>query len=496
MNLAQLISKIYEITHLDRIYEAMDGGSVRQANLQIFYQMAASFEGRGHRDLAQFLEHLSVMEDAGLAVSAQENTSDCVTLMSIHKSKGLEFPVVFLCGLSREFNRESLRAQVLCDQSLGLGLSAADPKNRVRYPTIAKRAIAARISADSISEELRVLYVAMTRPKDRLIMVYSAKTLEDDLKDIALRMNLSPKELLTGSVVCPGEWVLQTAINRTEAGSLHTYSDARPDQTVLSQHPWKITIQTGCPAVASETSIQEEVHTIPAHMIQHLQDALAFRYGHISATQTLAKMTATQIKGRMKDQEAAENAVSEPNYSKIRREVSFDGDVSSATLKGTAVHTVLQYIHFDACGDVSSIQSELQRMIQRDLITPEQAMLVDCEKIARFFASDFGKRLIQGKHILREFKFSILEDGTFVDDLLSGEQILLQGVVDCALVEDDGIVLLDFKTDQVSGDLLQSRVAQYRPQVETYARALARIYELPIKEKYLYFFHLDQFIRL
>ena len=212
--LTQLLEKMFTLTRLDSVYAAMPGGDAKRANLQTFYQLAVDFEKGSLRDLGQFLEHLTALEGRGL-VSAGASAGGCVTIMSIHKSKGLEFPVVFLCGLSRVFNRESMQAQILCDKVLGLGLSVADGVNRVRYPSVAKRAIAAKMASESLSEEMRVLYVAMTRARDRLIMTYAVKNLQADLEDIALRMDLDGGELLTRDVVCPGEWVLLEAMRHT-----------------------------------------------------------------------------------------------------------------------------------------------------------------------------------------------------------------------------------------------------------------------------------------
>ena len=165
-----LLEEIFVSTGMEGVYAAMEGGDQRIANLEDFFQLAADMESSGNRDLGRFLEHLDAMEEKGLITAQEQSASGCVTIMSIHKSKGLEFPVVFLCGLGREFNTESQRSTVLCHKDMGLGLNGVDTEKRLRYPTIAKRAIGARIAAESISEELRVLYVAMTRARDRLIM--------------------------------------------------------------------------------------------------------------------------------------------------------------------------------------------------------------------------------------------------------------------------------------------------------------------------------------
>ena len=490
--IAQLIEKIFTLTRMDSIYAAMD--DIKAANLQTFYQLAADYESTSRRELSQFLEYLDSMEEKGL-LTASDSASGCVTIMSIHKSKGLEFPVVFLCGLSREFNRESLRAQVLCDKELGLGLSVADTVNRVRYPAISKRAIMAKTAAESLSEEMRVLYVAMTRARDRLIMTYASKNLQSHLQDIALRYDIGGGELLTRDVVCPGEWVLLSAMQRIEAGQFHALG-GKPRETRISDHPWLIRVVSE--AVTDDQAVEqaEESSKLPPDTEQKLREALAFRYAHVAATQAPSKQTATQRKGRIKDQEVAEHAEEPKQIARSWRKPAFLGDARQGKAYGSTIHAVMQYIRYEDCDSPEAVRMEVQRLVSKRFITEEQGSLVNCEKIARFFGSEIGKKLRSGTSYIREFKFSILDDAGSYGESLEGEEVLLQGVVDCALLEEDGITLLDFKTDYVTEETLPSLVERYRPQVETYAHALSRIYQKKVKKAYLYFFHLDRFVEV
>ena len=491
--LTQLLEQCFRLTKMDSIYAAMPGGETKTANLQTFYQLAADFEMGNHRDLGQFLDHLDAMEEKGL-ISAGTSASGAVTIMSIHKSKGLEFPVVFLCGLSREFNRESLRAQILCDKKLGLGLSVADTVNRVRYPTVAKRAIAAKMASESLSEEMRVLYVAMTRARDRLIMTYAARNLQSDLQDIALRLDFDRGELLCRDVVCPGEWVLMTAMQRTEAGALFALG-GKPDQTHISQLPWKIAV-TEAPEIASrEATLPQSISRMPEGTEDALCEALRFHYAHVAATQAPSKQTATGRKGRIKDDEAAEHTAPKHPERSWRRPSFMENQVHGKAY-GSAIHAALQYIRYEVCDSTESVQAEVNRLVAEGFLTQEQGSMVNCEKIATFFAWEIGTKLRSGIPYIREFKFSILDDGSQYGEGLEGEKVLLQGVVDCALLESDGITVIDFKTDFVREDTLAAVLERYRPQVQTYADALHRIYEQPIKAKYLYFFHIDAFVEV
>ena len=492
--LSQLLERVFSLTRLDSIYGAMPGGDAKKANLQTFFQLAAEFETGSLRSLGQFLEHLDALEEKGLAAS-EAAVSGCVTIMSIHKSKGLEFPVVFLCGLSRAFNREDLRAQILCDKELGLGASIADRENRLRYPSLAKRAIAAKMASESLSEEMRVLYVAMTRARDRLIMTYASKNLQGELQDVVLNADLSGGELLCQEASCPGDWVLLTAVKRTEAGEFFALA-GRPGSTAIGDYPWKIRVVEAAVPEKTAALSQEPVRRMPEGAEESLSKALSFRYAHTAATKAPSKQTATGRKGRLKDAEAAENTREPRQIRRNWRRPGFAADARQGKDYGNAIHAALQYIRYESCGSLQEVEAEVERLSRQGYLKPEQAEMVSCEAIAAFFATEPGVKLRSGTPYLREFKFSILDDGSKYGDGLEGEKVLLQGVVDCALLEDSGITVLDFKTDRVTEATVSQRAQDYRPQLEAYAEALSRIYEMPVKKKLLYFFALGRFLEL
>ncbi len=492
-SLAQLLESVFRLTHMDSVYAAMENGDMRKRNLQLFYEIAVGFEATGRRDLEQFLEHLEAMKDKGLIDSGEQSSAGAVTLMSIHKSKGLEFPVVFVCGLSRSFNRDALRAQVLFDKSLGLGLTAVDEKNRVRYPTVAKRAISSKIVSDSVSEELRVLYVALTRARDRLIMTYASKSLQKDVSELAMRMDADATELLTRDVSCMGDWVLLAALRRTEAGELFALG-AKPAHTTPGRYPWLIRVCEVTPSTAYAPESEKQAKVLPSEITDELQKRLSFRYAHSAATSAPSKQTATQRKGRIKDTEVSENAQKPPMDPQNWRSPSFISAKTNPADFGNAMHAVMQYLRYECCVGEMSIREEVDRLVQENYITYQQGQIVDCARIAAFFSTQIGKKLRTHPDVVREFKFSVLDDGENFSDELRGEKILLQGVVDCAMIDDEGITVIDFKTDYVTDATLADKLEQYRPQVKAYADAMQRIYQKPIKEALLYFFRVDQFV--
>ena len=492
--LTGLLEQCYHLTRLDSIYGSMDGGDARRGNLQAFYKIAADFENGAMRDLSQFLEHLTAMEESGLVVNGAA-PSGCVTIMSIHKSKGLEFPVVFLSNLSRVFNQESTRAQVLCDKELGLGLSIADPENRVRYPSVAKRAIAVKMRTESISEEVRVLYVAMTRARDRLIMTYAQKNLESNLQQKTQRYDFDNGQLLCRGAVCLGDWVMFEAMQHMEAGELHAIG-GRPGETRLGSYPWKMTISQA-PEVLEESALREEGEGTVLPVVQNrLKEALSVEYAHLPATMAPSKQTATDRKGRQKDEEAAEGTREPKKTERFWRQPSFLAQQPQGRVYGNAIHHVMQYIRYENCGSEAQVRQEVGRLVQEGFLKQEEADLVNISKIAAFFGSEIGTKLRNGVAHLREFKFSILDAGNHYGEGLEEEKVLLQGVVDCALLESDGITVVDFKTDAVTESSLADAVERYRPQVQTYAEALSRIYEMPVKAQYLYFFRRNQFVEV
>lgn len=497
VNLRGLMRDVFNNTKIDNVYGALADGEVRMENLHAFYKLAEDFDNGGGKSLSRFLAYLDTLDTKGVPSMASQPSGDAVTIMSIHKSKGLEFPVVFLPGLSRAFNNESAYDNMLCDKDLGIGVSCIDKYTRVRYPSITKNAISTKILSEGLSEEMRVLYVAMTRAKERLIMSYTSKRIEAEINDLALRMEFSKPELLVKEADCPGKWILLAALRRQEAGALRASIDATIPVKLFNE-PWliKLVEQTIAPSEVLQEEMPPPREEISQGMLEKLKQSLAFRYDNISATKLPSKQTATQIKGRDKDIEAADETLTNYHYINSFRRPNFVGVFVSGTTKGNAMHTVMQYLDFNLCHDADEIRHEIDRLCKDGLIDDRHKDLINVEQIAAFFATELGRKVLCGKEVIREFKFSILEDSVKFDTATKNEKVLLQGVVDCALIEDDGIIVIDFKTDHMSPKNVDEVVSRYRLQVMTYADAMERIYEKPVKEKYLYFFALNKYIAL
>lgn len=479
----RLMEEIYRSTHIEAVFAAMEDGAARQRNLERFYEMAAGFAQSGKQDLSQFLEFLDRARERGVPPE-EGGVTDAVQILSIHKSKGLEYPVVFLSNLSAVFNREDLRANVLVDPVLGIGCSALDRESRCRYPTLAKRAIARRIDQENVSEELRVLYVAMTRAKDRLIMTDASRYLTGTLTSLAQQATLPGSPEVSRQADSLGYWVLLAAMLRTEAGAFFQAA-GKPAETQVQAHPWRIQLHhLGPVEQAAAEQAPPAAEDIPQP--EAFRQALSLAYPWQAATRAPSKVTATQLKGRTLDEEVADGT---PRRSgRFRRPEFVEQTAPQGREIGVATHQAMQFLRYEACTSLEAVEQELQRLGREEYLTQRQLELVNRQWIWRFFRQELGQQLQSGQHVLREFKFSLLEDGGQLDPQLAGEKILLQGVVDCCLMEPEGLTILDFKTDRVQPGKEAEAAERYAPQVRAYGRALSRIYHLPVRKLLLYFF--------
>ena len=497
--LTELMDELLLTLELDHVFGAMPDGAVRTANLLALRQLAADNEPAYGGSLSGFCRWLTQLEESGGAAAAvqRDTGADAVRIMSIHKSKGLEFPIVFLADLSRRFNLSDNAAPVLLDDGLLIGSNVVDTAAKAYYSGAARTALSLKKRRQTIAEEMRVLYVAMTRAREMLIMSCCSARLSGTLQKWNAALSLPLRPEVASSALCPGDWVLMAALCRTEAGELfaqcgsNRVSSVRPD-------PWVIRWHSGGDEAAPELPDEGRFAAAPQQtaQMQSLLDGLAQRYAHEAATHTASKLTATQLKGRALDLEAAEEAQAVlPSASEAFRRPDFRVKTQlSGREKGSATHLFMQYVRYDRCTTPEGVRAELARLTDERFLTPAQAQSVNESQILELFAGTFGRRILSAETV-REFKFSILTDaGEYVPDA-AGEQIMLQGVVDCFWREAEGLVIVDFKTDRIHGNL-HRRAADYTPQLNAYAQALSRIYAMPVKAKYLYFFDAGQAVEV
>ena len=397
--------------------------------------------------------------------------------------------------IGRFFDKPKSNTQVLTDEELLLGGNVVDLASRSFYPGLARMAIMRRKTSQTVSEELRVLYVAMTRAKERLIMTSCAARYESRLQKLRLLLSDPLQPCVSAAARRPDDWILMAALCRTESGALFAASGPC-DCSRVRALPWRVTLQQTAPAdPAARGASPEQPAQIPPLDRAQVEQSASFHYAHEAATRLPSKLTATQLKGRFLDAEAAEQAPAEPQRRPWRTPQCLQDRPLTGREKGSATHLFMQFVRYEACTDEPGVRAELQRLQVQKFLTPRQAEAVDVQKILRLFSSPLGKTLLSAKTLRREFKFSILTDAEAYSPEAAGEQVMLQGVVDCFWQEPDGIVILDFKTDYIDGDL-QQKAERYAPQLHAYAAALSRIFQTPVKKTILYFFSDNQPIEI
>ena len=459
------------LTELDllALCSAMRDGAQRRARLMAFIELAERYEGSGYRGLHRFVLWLRKLSEKGQEPALGGAEGSAVQIMSIHKSKGLEFPVVFLCDTARRFNRQDSRDTVLVHPELGLGPKLTDTRRHVEYPTLARNAIKLRLEREMLSEEMRLLYVAMTRAKERLFITAAMKDPEAAIAkaESSITRPMAPEVLSQAGAMA--NWLICAAL---ADGGAH------------------LRMNTG--SVTAQTQAAEEQATVIApsdpDAAAELERNLAFAYPHAAAEKLPSKVTATELKGHEEPDAEAVSLAVKPHAPFRMPDFAKKDKPLTGTEKGIATHLVLQYMDFAKGGSREEIEGEVQRLCAQGFLSRREAEAVDVAAIARLFASDLGKRMRSCPQVLREFKFSLLCDAEEIYGAAAGEQLLLQGVVDCCLDEPDGLVIIDYKTDRVrTAQEIAERGKRYRGQILSYARAMERIHGKKVKQCLLYF---------
>lgn len=517
-NLSDLIWQVYRDTGYFRYVGAMPGGAQRQANLRALHDRARQYEQTSFRGLFRFLRFIERLQaeqsDLGTAPALGEN-DDVVRIMSVHKSKGLEFPVVFVGGLGNQFNLQDLRRDLLIHKELGLGPMAVDLERRVRYPTLPRLVIEQRLLLETLSEELRVLYVALTRAREKLFLVGSVRNLERALGRWVQTAALprSPQGALPNHELaqarCFLDWVGPALVRHPEiAPSLEVAGHTVPKSLLLQGEPSRWHLQLVEPAeLMSEPSAAPETpelvslakhQVLPDHgWSQAVAERLNWVYPHAQLQGKHIKVSVSELKRRFEslDEEAAPIRWQRPPA--IRPAFLQQQIGPSQAEIGSAIHLLLQHVDLTQRPTLGYLQQLQAEMLTNSLLSPETATRVDLDLVADFLQSEIGCRLRQADQVWRELPFSLRLPATeLYGPEAAGEHIFIQGIVDCVIREGEQAVLLDFKSDNVNQNTVTAAAASYRVQVDLYAQAITALLGLPVQERYLYFLRLGQAVQI
>jgi ATP-dependent helicase/nuclease subunit A len=526
--LSELIWQIYQDTHFFDFVGGMPGGKQRQANLRALYDRARQYESTSFRGLFRFLRFIERMQERGEdlgAARALGEQEDVVRLMTIHSSKGLEFPIVFVAGLSRQFNMMDLNNSYLLDKELGFGSKYVNAKLRITYPTILQLALKRKAKAQLIAEEMRVLYVALTRAKEKLYLVGTVKDFEKS--QLQWGEHVSHENWLLPDYVRAGaksymDWVGPALVRHKDAQVLREDGASLVNQEDIANHPtsWKISVTNVEQLIQEIEAVKEEENLLLNSVKQGKQidiespykakvvEQLNWTYPYKEASMHRSKQSVSEIK-RMREQQDpyADNTLvqTERRYF-LDRPAFLQKKKLSPSEIGTAMHAVMQNIDLAAeTMDRDYVQAQVMEMVQKELITAEQANVINFDAIVSFFSTSVGKRMVEAQQVHREvpFSYALQENEFFEQKELKEETILVQGVIDCLLEDEAGLVLIDYKTDTITDrydngfeeaePVLRNR---YKDQVALYGKAVEEIWKKELKEKYLYFFDGNRLVKM
>lgn len=517
-SLSDLIWQIYRETGYYDFVGGIPGGKQRQANLRALYDRARKYEATSFRGLFRFLRFIERMEErkedlgAARALGEQE---DVVRIMTIHSSKGLEFPVVIVGAMDKKFNDQDLKEKYLMHKDFGIGMKYIDPDKRIMYETLPYNAIKIAVKRELIAEEMRVLYVALTRAKEKLVMVGVVKDLEKRLSQwqtIADHQDWVLPAYYREESPTYLNWIASSII-RHESGETLRQGELNglvPEEIKQDSSRWNIQLihasELANPEkVAKErktelenTILNWKVEKDPGLYYEEVHHRLTYQYPFEQEAFFRAKQSVTELKRQreLKDEFSGDHLLRSMKRPIIKRpRFMQEKKTLSASEIGTAMHTVMQHIPLTKALDESEIEEVVESMVERELLTKDEAEVVDVKAIAAFFETSMGEKLLQAREVVREIPFSLGLPAHEVYVNWEGkteEIVLLQGVIDCLIRGDKGWIMLDYKTDQLP-DVLNEKEKdrlydRYQLQLYLYARAVEDIWNEPVEEAYLYFF--------
>ena len=553
---ADLLWDVYETLDYVNYVGAMPNGLVRRANVMALYERAKGFESSGFRGLFRFLRFVESLRDSNQDMAVANvvtEADDVVRLMTIHKSKGLEFPVVFLSGVQKKFNTMDFNSPLLVDKNGGIGLKGYYPDIRVSYPSM-PWLYCKSIKSDAMkAEEQRILYVALTRARDKLFLTgYINKEIKKE-KGVGAHIKhaaLTQTQALGADLIKAGNsylhWLLIAFARHLDGGAPlrnvielegETNFDLldRQCQVKVEIHDGSLYGDLDYKADVDETTINTvrvlgKVNDValPEEIVQRF----AFTYPNLVAAKTTAKISVSELKRRFAERDAeavsatdvsmqqkpviscditedttGENAIldtSIPTISGTELADSVFGrkplaiaaadEVVTGAQWGTLMHEAMQWLPVKKYTQ-KSMTDMLDSLQAEGKFSDEERSLLSDRSLYGFFNSDLGQRLIASKRVERELPFSMLFDGNRVyPDVENGERLFLQGIIDTVFVEDDQWVLVDYKTDRVkSGDEL---IRRYKIQMNLYKEALETLTNMPVKASYIYSFRLHEAVLL
>ena len=509
--LDELIWKIYLDTGYYNYVGLMPNGNLRQANLKILFERAKKYETASFKGLYNFINFIDKLKsnsgDLGAAKIIGEN-DDVIRIMSIHKSKGLEFPVVFLVNTNKEFNEQDIRKNpLLLHQDFGIGVKYINYNQQIKYDTLTREALKNIINNESISEEMRILYVALTRAKEKLFVVGIEKNLSKKLEKIEKQTRVYSKNngkinpILLKKYKSYLDWILLTYLYENKnTENLIEFNKIEPT-TILERKVQEVVNDD------SDTIIKIlDNKKYSKELLEEVKNKIEFKYENILATITPTKSSVTKIKQmkqnkigvnieNFENNEIQENRNIEfqkPKFVQEQKEVKL-----TAAEKGTLLHLCMQKLNPKENYDLSKIKELINNLQLKEIINQKEAESINVNKILQFVESKIWEQLQQAKEVYQEKPFYINVSAKDIYNQEISENILVQGIIDLYYIDkNDNLILLDYKTDYVEAGKERELVNKYKEQLDLYKQALEQALNRKVEKVFIYSVYLGKEIEI
>jgi ATP-dependent helicase/nuclease subunit A len=517
LGVEELIAMLLTQTRYYRYVGVLPSGIKKQANLRKLKTYARDFENSTPTGLFGFLQYIEKIKQSGILLEEAKlngENDNVVRIMTVHKSKGLEFPIVFLSHLGKKFNDQDLKQSILLHDKLGIGPKYRDEKEGVSYQTIPFLAIRNQIQKENISEEMRVLYVALTRAKEKLILTGVVKNLTKQIEKWSLYATRETEALPPlGIKKLPTylDWVGMSLFALKNVPDMRDQINETPTYLFEGSSTWafkkwdKAQLQEGSSLEVQIENLHmqqltEEISAARMDRREEIAKRLGYAYPYGYAVTMPNKVSVSDLKKVTYVPTEVEKQEKIPAFID-KQKGSKEGRMIHGAERGTLIHTVFEHLDLREHDSLEAIQLELQRLIEVKKLAPTILDVVDISQLASVAKSKYIARMKASKGVFKEKPFVYLLDANLVENHYPQEEkILLQGVVDTFFIEEDGLVLIDYKSDYIPLDQKEKgieRIKQrYTLQLELYAKALSDIMKMPIKEKVVYLYAINEWVSI